>query len=103
MILHDRKSFRQILGRPTSWKYRGKISLRNIENGRPIKILNHIFIECFFKNDIIKYVLKSIYALYYRQLSFFIIMNTHRYNRIQYYKIIINLAFNTFNNGGFQI
>ena len=103
MILHDRKSFRQILGSPATWEYRGNISLRNIENARPIKSLNHIFIECFFKNDIIKYVLKSIYSSYYRQLSFFIIKNTHRYNRSQYYKIIINLAFNTFNNGGFQI
>ena len=27
-------------------------------------------------------LLKSIYASYYRQLSFVIIMNTHRYNRI---------------------
>ena len=48
-------------------------------------------------------LLKLIYALYYRQLSFVIIMNTHIYNRINNYKIIVNVVFKTFNNGDFQI
>ena len=33
----------------------------------------------------------------------FIIMNIHRYIRIKYYKIVINVAFSTFNNGDFKI
>ena len=48
-------------------------------------------------------LLKLIYALYYRQLSFVIIMNTHIYNKINNYKIIVNVVFKTFNNGDFQI
>ena len=48
-------------------------------------------------------LLKLIYGSYYIQLSFVIIMNTHRYNRINNYKIIVNAAFKTFNNGDFQI
>ena len=58
MIFYDRKIFRQILGRPTTWEYANKISFRNIETGRRIKILDHFFIDCFFKNDVIKYVIK---------------------------------------------
>ena len=30
-------------------------------------------------------------------------MSTHTYNGIKYYKIIINVAFNTFNEGDYQI
>ena len=48
-------------------------------------------------------LLKLIYGSYYIQLSFVIIMNTHRYNRINNYKIIVNGIFKTFNNGDFQI
>ena len=48
-------------------------------------------------------LLKLIYSLYYRQLSFVITVNTHRYNRINNYKTIVNVAFKTFNNGDFQI
>ena len=48
-------------------------------------------------------LLKLIYASSYRQLSFVIIMNIHRYNRINNYKIIVNVAFKTFINGDFQI
>ena len=48
-------------------------------------------------------LLKLIYASSYRQLSFVIIMNIHRYNRINNYKIIVNVAFKTFVNGDFQI
>ena len=50
-----------------------------------------------------KVLLKLIYASYYRKLSFVIIINTHRYNRINNYKIIVNVVFKTFNNGDFQI
>ena len=50
-----------------------------------------------------KVLLKLIYASYYRQLSFVIIMNTHRYNRINNYKIVVNVAFKTFNNEDFEI
>ena len=42
-------------------------------------------------------LLKLIYASYYRQLSFVIIMNTHRWIRVN------NVTFKTFNNGDFQI
>ena len=31
MIFHNKKNLRQILGSPTLWEYRDKISLRNIE------------------------------------------------------------------------
>ena len=48
-------------------------------------------------------LLKLIYVSYYRQLSFVIIMNTRRYHRINNYKIIVNVAFKTFNNADFQI
>ena len=58
MIFYDRKTFRQILGSPTTEEYWDKISLRNIENGRRIKILDHFFIQCFFKTGFIKYIIK---------------------------------------------
>ena len=47
-----------MLGRPTFWEHRGKTSLRNFETRRGIKILDHSFIECFFKNDVTKYIIK---------------------------------------------
>ena len=47
-----------MLGTPTIWKYRGKTSLRNFETGRGIKILDHFFIDCFFKNGETKYIIK---------------------------------------------
>ena len=30
-------------------------------------------------------------------------MNTRKYKRIMYYKIMINVAFSTYNNGDYQI
>ena len=42
----------------TIWEHTGKTSLRNFETGRGIKILDHIFIECFYMNDVIKYIIK---------------------------------------------
>ena len=49
-------------------------------------------------------LLKLIYVSYHRQLSFIIVMSTHRYNRAKYCKITINAAFIiTFNDRDFQI
>ena len=41
MIFYAKKIFRQIFGSSTTWDYSDKISLRNIETGRRIKILDH--------------------------------------------------------------
>ena len=48
-------------------------------------------------------LLRLIYVSYYKQFSFVTIMNTHRYNWINNYKIIVNVVFKTFNNEDFQI
>ena len=54
-----------MLGSPTIWEYRDKTSLRNVESGRGIKIIDHFFIGCFFKNDVIKYIIKVNLCIYH--------------------------------------
>ena len=48
-----------MLGSPSNFEYRDKISLKNFETGRGIKILDHFFIEYFFNNDLTKYITKT--------------------------------------------
>ena len=52
--------FQQMLGSPTIWDHREKASLINFETGRGIKVLQEMtfFIECFFKSDVTKYIIK---------------------------------------------
>ena len=56
-------------------------------------------------NDVGKSIVKvvKVNVSYYRNLSLVIIINTHRCNRINNYKIIVNVVFKTFSNGDFQI
>ena len=59
MIYYVRHIFWQVLSNPTIWKYRCKISLRNIETRTEIIALHKLsfwlsFIDCFFNNDLMK-------------------------------------------------
>ena len=74
MIFHDRKICRQIIVSRSTWEYMDKVSLRNIDIERRLKILDHFFIEYFFMKTSSNGLLKLTYAAYYRQLSFIVIM-----------------------------